>query len=104
MFVLINTLFCIGAMVTDNILGMTIGGLGYGFIYLLYNLAVVILGLAVGVRRLHDVGKSGWFILIVLIPVIGAIWLLVLLCMEGNLGQNKYGTNPKDLELVNEFA
>jgi uncharacterized membrane protein YhaH (DUF805 family) len=52
----------------------------------------------VSVRRLHDVGKSGWMLLIVLIPLVGIIWLLVLLATESNLGDNKYGPNPKGIE------
>ncbi|MBT3559904.1 MAG: DUF805 domain-containing protein [Flavobacteriaceae bacterium] len=51
--------------------------------------------LAVLVRRLHDVGKSGWFYFIVLIPLVGAIWLLVLFCTDGDQGENKWGPNPK---------
>jgi uncharacterized membrane protein YhaH (DUF805 family) len=51
--------------------------------------------LAVTVRRLHDTGKSGFWIFIALIPLIGSIWLLVLLCTEGTAGENKYGPDPK---------
>jgi uncharacterized membrane protein YhaH (DUF805 family) len=61
----------------------------------LYVLAVMIPGLAVAVRRLHDVGKSGWMILICLIPFVGALCLLVLLCMDSQPGANKWGANPK---------
>src|SRR6476660_5819210 len=75
MFVLFNIIFAVVAAVLDNMLGTTfkfdtaygLQDLHYGYIYLLYVLAVFIPGLAVGVRRLHDVGKSGWFFLIVLI-------------------------------------
>lgn len=98
-FVLFNVIFGIIAMVIDNILGtkFQIGSqsLPYGYIYLLYSLAVFVPGLAVSVRRLHDVGKSGWFFLIALIPIIGAIWLLVLMFTDSVSGENKYGTNPK---------
>jgi uncharacterized membrane protein YhaH (DUF805 family) len=58
-------------------------------------LASFIPGLAVAVRRLHDVGKSGWFYFIALIPLIGAIWLLVLFFTEGHKGENQYGSDPK---------
>ena len=63
--------------------------------YILYALAVLIPGVAVAVRRLHDVGKSGWMILIALIPLIGAIWLIVLYVTDSNPGDNEYGPNPK---------
>ena len=83
----------------DNILGLTfeVSGLdlGYGWLYLIGGLVHLIPGLALSVRRLHDVGKSGWFLLIILIPLIGGIWLLVLECTEGNKSENKWGPNPK---------
>jgi uncharacterized membrane protein YhaH (DUF805 family) len=51
--------------------------------------------LAVGIRRLHDVGKSGWWLLISLIPLIGAIWILILLCTDSNPGENGFGPSTK---------
>jgi uncharacterized membrane protein YhaH (DUF805 family) len=53
--------------------------------------------LAVGVRRLHDVGKSGWMLLVALIPLIGAIWLLILFCKDSQPQENKWGANPKEI-------
>jgi uncharacterized membrane protein YhaH (DUF805 family) len=67
-----------------------------GMIGNLYSLAVLLPTLGVLVRRLHDVGKSGWYILIVLIPLIGIIWLLILLFSNSQQGENKWGPNPKD--------
>nr|WP_322624973.1 DUF805 domain-containing protein [uncultured Flavobacterium sp.] len=61
-----------------------------------YGIAVLVPGLAVTVRRLHDTNKSGWYFLLVLLPVIGWIWLLVLLCTEGTYGPNDYGSDPKN--------
>jgi uncharacterized membrane protein YhaH (DUF805 family) len=95
MFALFNAIFAIVSMILDNALGLTIAGLPYGAFYLLYVLAVLIPGLAVAVRRLHDVGKSGWMLLIGLIPIIGGIWLLVLMVTDSNTGDNEYGANPK---------
>jgi uncharacterized membrane protein YhaH (DUF805 family) len=97
MFALFNTIFFIVAMILDNVLGTAIEGVGYGLFYFLYTLAVLIPGLAVSVRRLHDIGKSGWMILIVLIPIIGWIWLLVLMVTDSNPGENQYGPNPKEI-------
>ena len=62
---------------------------------IIYCLAVLIPDLAVTVRRLHDIGKSGWWFFISLIPVVGGIWLLVLLCTDSESGANKWGDNPK---------
>ena len=99
MFVLFNTIFAIIAAILDNVLGLTSGQLPYGVLYFLYMLAVLIPGLAVTVRRLHDVGKSGWMILISLIPIIGTIWLLVLMVTDSNTGENQYGKNPKEVTI-----
>jgi len=103
-FVLFNIIFAIAAMLLDNLFGTTLkvdtaygNALPYGLIYIVYSLFVFIPGLAVLVRRLHDVGKSGWFFFICFIPIVGAIWLLVLACTDSNVGINKYGPNPKGI-------
>jgi uncharacterized membrane protein YhaH (DUF805 family) len=62
----------------------------------LYSLAVLLPSIAVGVRRMHDVGKSGWFILI-------PIYNLILACTEGNKGTNEYGPDPKRPELEDDI-
>lgn len=69
-------------------------------IYYGYSLIVLIPGLAVSVRRMHDIGKSGWMLLIILIPIIGPIWLIVLAATEGNSGDNQYGPDPKQEAIV----
>lgn len=69
---------------------------GAAILGILFCLATIIPSLAVSVRRLHDVGKSGWFILISLIPIIGPIWLLVEFCTDSEPFENKYGANPKE--------
>lgn len=61
----------------------------------LYGLAVLLPTLGVVVRRLHDIGKSGWWILIGLIPLVGEIWLLILMLTDSQPGDNQYGPNPK---------
>lgn len=96
MFGLFNMVFAVLAMILDNILGIAIEGAGFGPLYGLYVLAVLIPGLAVSVRRLHDVGKSGWMFLIAFIPLIGSIWLFVLLLTDSDSGENMYGQNPKE--------
>ena len=100
MFTLFNIIFGVIAMGFDNVLGIAFGELGfYGPLYLIYGLAMFLPGLAVGVRRLHDVGKSGWMYLISLIPLIGAIWLLVLMVTDGESSENEYGINPKSVAI-----
>ena len=90
MFILINAII---ALIIMGI-GQQIGT--YGFILsLIYSLAILLPSLAVSVRRLHDIGKSGWMILITLIPIIGGIWFLILTIKEGEKGANQYGEDPK---------
>ncbi len=71
-----------------------------GFICLillgLYGLAVLIPSLAVQVRRFHDQDKSGWFILLGLIPYLGGLVLLIFMCLEGTRGRNRFGADPRD--------
>ena len=101
-FLLFNMLLAFGFLFLDIALGTGDPELGYGIFYGIYCLIVFIPGLAVTVRRLHDVGKSGWFYFIVLIPIIGAIWLLVLLFTDSQSGTNKWGDNPKSTLKNNE--
>ncbi len=98
MFVLFNIIFMITAIILDNILGIAIKGIGYGPLYGLYGLVLFIPSLAVSIRRLHDVGKSGWMILITFIPLIGGIWLLAIMLTDSNSEENKYGKNPKGIQ------
>ncbi len=99
MYVLVQSIIMIGLMILDSILGLDFElqgiSLGYGYLYLIGVIVHFIPSLAVLVRRLHDVGKSGWFYFIFLIPIIGIIWLLVLYCTEGQKHDNKWGPDPK---------
>ena len=61
----------------------------------IYGLVWLLPGLAVAVRRLHDIGKSGWNLLWILLPIVGAIMLIYWYCQDSELGENKWGTNPK---------
>ncbi len=95
MFTLFQLIFIYGGM-------LILGGIAYAidspfiiFAIYIYIFATLIPSLAVGVRRLHDVGKSGWFYLIILIPFVGPIWLFVLTVTEGDKGANQYGPDPK---------
>ena len=91
MFFLFNLLAFIAIGIIDGILGTN------GALSGLYSLAVLIPSLAVLVRRLHDTDRSGWWILVNLIPTIGWIVCIVLLCIDSKPGENRFGANPKGM-------
>jgi uncharacterized membrane protein YhaH (DUF805 family) len=94
MFVLIN--FIIGAVLG----ALARVSVAFYIIEGIYELAILLPSLAVAFRRLHDTGRTAWWILIGLIPLIGWIVLLVFYCTEGDSGANKYGPDPKDAVTV----
>ncbi|MEU6931889.1 DUF805 domain-containing protein [Streptomyces sp. NPDC046385] len=89
MFALFNLIAAIIVMIVDMALGT------YPLLYAIYGLGVLLPSLGVAVRRLHDTGRSGWWILIDLVPLVGFIILIVFLATEGDSQQNAHGPNPK---------
>jgi uncharacterized membrane protein YhaH (DUF805 family) len=89
MFVLFNIIIFIVLYFLESLVG------GPGILANLYSLAILLPGISVGVRRLHDIGRTGWWILVGFIPVIGTIILLIFMILDSNPGENKYGPNPK---------
>ena len=81
-------------VIADVLLGFIDSILGTGFIGSLFGLAILIPGLALGARRLHDIGKSGWWLLL-WIAILPGIILLVWAIRQGNRGQNHYGLDPR---------
>ena len=96
-FLLFNIIISIVLAVIDGVTGTFSAETDMGLLGGLYTLAVLIPGLAVSVRRLHDTDRSGWWLLIYLIPLIGAIVLLVFMVQDSTPGENRYGPNPKDV-------
>ena len=94
-FVLVNVIVGVVFGILSSIVGFFI------YFYYIYSLAVLVPNIAVGVRRLHDVGKSGWFYLLAFVPLVN-IYLIVLFCTEGDKGPNEFGPDPKGL-LNDEF-
>lgn len=88
MFVLISFLISIAISLIGHVVGIPL--LSY-----VYALAVLLPSLSVAVRRLHDTSHSGWWFLIVLIPLVGAVVLIVFLATDSMPGPNQYGPNPK---------
>ena len=89
LFYLFNFLVSFGLGFIEGLLGIP------GILSLIFTLALIVPNIAVGVRRLHDIGKSGWNLFFVLIPIAGPIILLVFFCMDSQPGANEYGPNPK---------
>jgi uncharacterized membrane protein YhaH (DUF805 family) len=128
MFLLFNMIFGIGAKIIDLIFGTSDVIPNNGLFYSLYSLALFLPSFAVSVRRLHDVGKSGWLLLAIFVPVVMlsvfvsamgntgnsmnsiwtillalavfgiAIWLLVLMCTDSESEPNNWGPNPKEVD------
>ena len=94
-FVLFNVLAIIVLEILDVVLGTFSKETGFGLLSGLYAIAVLLPSLAVTVRRLHDTDRSGWWILINFIPLIGAIVLLIFTLLDGTPGSNRFGPSPK---------
>lgn len=75
-----------------------------GLVQNIFGLLSFIPGLAVAVRRLHDQDRTGWLLLLVLIPLFGWFALLVLMCLDGTPGPNRYGADPKNPTDIDVFA
>jgi uncharacterized membrane protein YhaH (DUF805 family) len=88
MFTLINVIIAV-------VVAFVSAKIGMAWLYMVYAIGVLLPSLAVGIRRLHDTGRSGWYLFIALIPLIGAIVLLVWMIQDSQPGDNQYGSNPK---------
>lgn len=84
-----------GGEVSSGLMGGSMIGLG---LMLLLLLAIIVPSLAVQVRRFHDQDRSGWMVLLNLIPYVGGIVVLVFMCLQGTSGPNKYGPDPLESE------
>lgn len=96
-FFLINLLVGIVLVIVDSITGTFHDTSGLGLLSGLYYLAVLIPGVAVSVRRLHDTGRSGWWLLVGLIPLVGGLVLLFFMVQDSKPRSNEYGPYPKGL-------
>ena len=96
MFFLISALISIVLTLLDILLGTYSVEYEAGLFSGLYSLLILLPSIAVVVRRLHDTDRSGWWILISLIPLIGVIVLFVFMCLDSQPGTNRFGVNPKE--------
>ncbi len=90
-------LFNITLMLILSILTLITGLSLFYYVGRIYGLIALIPGFAVASRRLHDINKSEWFLLLIAIPLIGFIILLIWLAKDSDPGENKYGPNPKEI-------
>ena len=103
MFALFNWLMSWGFYILLVMMGATgertetlpPAAVGLALAYGLFIMAMLIPSLAVAVRRLHDTGRSGWWLLVGLIPLIGFILLLIWFCTKGSVGENRFGFPPQ---------
>lgn len=94
-FFLIHILIVFALVALDLMLGTASVEAGIGLLSGLYSLAVLIPTIAVAVRRLHDSGRSGWWLLVGFVPILGGLAVIVLMLMDSTPGDNQYGPNPK---------
>ncbi|OCG72524.1 DUF805 domain-containing protein [Gilliamella sp. Occ4-3] len=91
MFILFATILTFIAIIIDKMIGSPL------VVTIILTLALILPNLAVTVRRLHDTSKSGWWVLLQLIPYIGGIIIFVFCVLDSTPGSNQYGENPKGL-------
>ncbi len=105
-------MFVLGVFIVAVVLGIIEGILGlsgmvagaYGPLTAIFLLGIIVPSIAVQVRRFHDQDKSGWFVLLALIPFLGGLIVLVFMCLEGTKGPNRFGPDPKDPASVDVFS
>jgi uncharacterized membrane protein YhaH (DUF805 family) len=94
-FILFNMIAAFLLGLIDGMIGSFSTKVNIGLFSGIYLLVILIPGLAVSVRRLHDTSRSGWWLLIALVPIIGGIVLFIFTLLDSKPGENQYGQNPK---------
>ena len=94
-FVLVGGIIGITLQIIDRLIGTFSDSVGTGLLSGIYSLTILVPSITVCVRRLHDIGRTGWWYLMVLVPFVGAIVLLVFTVQDGTTGSNEYGSDPK---------
>jgi len=88
-------MFTLISLIISIVVGIVAKTIGLEFLSFVYSIAVLVPSIAVTTRRLHDTNRSGWWQLIVLVPIIGIIVLIVWCATDSDAGSNQYGENPK---------
>jgi uncharacterized membrane protein YhaH (DUF805 family) len=89
-------LIAVALAIIDMFTGTFDEDVGLGLLSGLYALAMIVPSIAVTVRRLHDTDRSGWWYLLVLVPLIGGLVILVFMLLDSTPGSNRFGPNPKE--------
>ena len=96
-FIFINAGFTVITLLLDRFLDLVNNDLSLGPVTLFYSLSMTMPTMSLTVRRLHDVGRSGFLMLVLLLPVAGTLWLLFHLAKRGTSGDNLYGVDPRSI-------
>jgi uncharacterized membrane protein YhaH (DUF805 family) len=97
MFILVNLVLTGVLSILDKMLGLKIAA-DEGMLTTIYGLLIMLPSWAVQFRRLHDTDRSAWWLLLVLIPIIGWIVILIFNCQNGTPGENRFGSDPKQMD------
>ena len=99
-FVLFVVIISIALSLIDSLIGAYDRSSGAGLLSTIFSLAILIPSIAMSIRRLHDIHRTDWWVLISLVPLIGWIVLLVFHVQDGTPGTNRFGPNPKSARVV----
>ena len=99
MFILVNLILTGVLSILDKMLGLRIAG-DEGALTTIYGVLIILPYWALQFRRLHDTDRSAWWLLLLLIPVVGWLIILAFNCQNGTPGSNKFGRDPKDLDAL----
>ena len=102
----VGLLFLAGFLIMgfgDIVLGGDTAGIVFGILAVVAGLGLLVPGLAVTVRRLHDTNSSGWWYLLALLPYVGGTIMFVWCCIRGTAGENRFGPDPLAPDLVEAF-
>ena len=93
-YVLFNIIVSTALAFLDRITGTFVADAGFGVLSAVYTLGVILPGIAVSVRRLHDTGRSGVWFMITTVPILGFLLFLYFMVLDGDPAENKYGASP----------
>jgi uncharacterized membrane protein YhaH (DUF805 family) len=96
MFILVNIILTGVLSMVDKMLGLRVAG-DEGILTAIYGLLVVLPWWAVQFRRLHDTDRSAWWLLLLIIPIVGWLIILAFNCQDSTPGENRFGPNPKHI-------